>query len=603
MREKDAKGVRKFLRSQDDIVAAVNEVDEGGGTPLYYAVSSEEVSSKIVVDLLASGADIDFERVETIPGIGDVFKGIGNAVLASLGLKDATDLKLGESITNREPVIRQAIKYAKVEVLKLFVEAGADLSYCDAHGYTAMIDAAYRQKERLPVIEFLISQGADVNARTTYNETAIRTAYQFGDYETVKALLAAGADDSQLGWDDVIRAVAIGSRQDVETALARSSEVRALDSNGMSAIQVALRKGDLELAELLLQHGANPARQSSKGASSIACSIESGSPVVLEWALRHGCDINEHDKFGNPVLGSAVSSGNIEIVRFMLEHGADPNAGDTLDSVLQNAPTREIVELLISSGADPANLDNEGRRKLVGLGEQNVDILLDVTLAQFKASRHLREGKSNPDDLTDAFKVAMIKAGVNAYRPRTIFNEDPNYACSTTGIREDAVWCADRFGQTVTQLLDGRAVMIGGEHEDSYDPDFCIYNDVIVFDPSGTIKVYGYPFSDFEPTDFHTATLVGDFIYVIGGLGYVHQRKGVIPVYRLNTHTYQMERVQTRGDVPPRVFKHRADRNEGSIVVKGGKAIGFRFGKESHDSNTSHYSLDTKTHVWTCLHG
>ena len=70
------------------------------------------------------------------------------------------------------------------------------------------------------------------------------------------------------------------------------------------------------------------------------------------------------------------------------------------------------------------------------------------------------------------------------------------------------VWCAQRFGQTVTLLPDGRAVQIAGEHEDHYDPDFTIYNDVFVHEPDGTIRIFGYPEAVFPPTDFHTATLV-----------------------------------------------------------------------------------------------
>ena len=78
---------------------------------------------------------------------------------------------------------------------------------------------------------------------------------------------------------------------------------------------------------------------------------------------------------------------------------------------------------------------------------------------------------------------------------------------------------AKRFGQSLTLLPDGLAVQIGGEHEDYYDPDFCIYNDVFVHERDGSITIYGYPESAFPPTDFRTATLVGDSIYVIGSLG------------------------------------------------------------------------------------
>src|SRR5688572_26185015 len=59
------------------------------------------------------------------------------------------------------------------------------------------------------------------------------------------------------------------------------------------------------------------------------------------------------------------------------------------------------------------------------------------------------------------------------------------------------MWSFDRFGKSETLLPNGKVVHIGGEHEDSYDPDFFIYNDVIVIDPSGDIAIYGYPVEGF----------------------------------------------------------------------------------------------------------
>lgn len=45
----------------------------------------------------------------------------------------------------------------------------------------------------------------------------------------------------------------------------------------------------------------------------------------------------------------------------------------------------------------------------------------------------------------------------------------------------------------MTILEDGRALFIAGEHEDSYDPDFCIYNDLIVFHTDKSVQIFAYP--------------------------------------------------------------------------------------------------------------
>jgi hypothetical protein len=81
-------------------------------------------------------------------------------------------------------------------------------------------------------------------------------------------------------------------------------------------------------------------------------------------------------------------------------------------------------------------------------------------------------------------------------------------------------WSWQRFGRTSTPLADGRTIHIAGEHEDAYDPDFCIYNDVVVEHPDGRREFFLYPKDVFPPTDFHTATLIGHEIVLIGSLGY-----------------------------------------------------------------------------------
>src|SRR5207253_1603305 len=110
------------------------------------------------------------------------------------------------------------------------------------------------------------------------------------------------------------------------------------------------------------------------------------------------------------------------------------------------------------------------------------------------------------------FRRAMVQAGCNAYRARVLFDDPKRY--------DRMVWCYDRFGRTTTWLPDGRILEIAGEHEDHYDPDFCIYNDVVVFDGKGGFEILSYPETVFPPTDFHTATRVDDSLYIIGCLGY-----------------------------------------------------------------------------------
>ena len=143
-------------------------------------------------------------------------------------------------------------------------------------------------------------------------------------------------------------------------------------------------------------------------------------------------------------------------------------------------------------------------------------------------------------------------------------------------------------------------MQIAGEHEDSYDPDFYIYNDVFVHHPDGTIQIYGYPEASFPPTDFHTATLVGEYIYIIGSLGnYGARQYEQTPVYRLDTRNFSIARVSTQGDNPGWIYKHRAKRlSDQEIQIQGGTIVSVIKGDEQFVENDASYILDLTSGAW-----
>ncbi|MDG5974192.1 ankyrin [Hydrogenophaga taeniospiralis CCUG 15921] len=153
-----------------------------------------------------------------------------------------------------------------------------------------------------------------------------------------------------------------------------------------------------------------------------------------------------------------------------------------------------------------------------------------------------------------------------------------------------------------TTLEDGRVLYIGGEHEDHYDPDFCIYNDVTVVDAAGSIAIHGYPKEDFPPTDFHSATRIGSAIYIVGRLGYAESRTlGVTPVFKLSLDSMQMEAVETLGESPGWIYEHQASlASDGhTLVISGGER--WRGEQRATQENVDTWALDTRNGRWTRL--
>jgi hypothetical protein len=306
---------------------------------------------------------------------------------------------------------------------------------------------------------------------------------------------------------------------------------------------------------------------------------------------------------GEKELEDGIQEGDAAKVAALIAAGVDVNGEKTVTlehgkktysfehQPIDSATSPEVAKLLLDAGADPGRLTQQARRALVGLPPEEDEAYLTPTLEEFERAWRPRFGRANPERCDEPFWLSMIRSGVTGYQGRKRHGVLDGL-CQPT-------WCAQRFGQSLTFLPDGRAVQIAGEHEDWSDPDFCIYNDVFVHAPGGEITIYTYPEADFPPTDFHTATLVGDFIYVIGSLGYMGTRRfGETPVYRLDVRTFSMERVQVGGAAPGWIHGHRAALEGRGIRVWGGKMSRLEGEEEVYAPFTGQVVLDLDELRW-----
>lgn len=227
-----------------------------------------------------------------------------------------------------------------------------------------------------------------------------------------------------------------------------------------------------------------------------------------------------------------------------------------------------ILALLLVGGCKPKN-DVMSDAAIDSGDAPGETISLDpgVTRELFLKWRSPRFGTSNPEQMNNPVWEWLVKSRLNAYQANQRLN-------GPSPMEAGPGWCFDRFGQSSNQLSDGRVVSIAGEHEDSYDPDFHIYNDVVIQHPDGHIDIFGYSREVFPPTDFHSATLVSNRIVLIGSLGYPDERRpGTTQVIILSLETVGISSVKTAGTEPGWIHGHKATLSEDgrSILVQGGK--------------------------------
>ncbi|CAA6807388.1 MAG: Ankyrin [uncultured Thiotrichaceae bacterium] len=498
-----------------------------------------------------------------------------------------------------------ALEAGDLQQVRQLLNEGANIHYSRDGGYDALIDAMFgrniaRDGHLIALVKLLIERGAALNGMSRYGETAIGVASRQGRFDVVRLLLDAGADGDYLSWTPIMYAIAFGSVDDVKRCL--HDEVDAQfwwDAASRTPWLLSLQLGDITKAELLYENRKDADK-------SLFQSVINDKGRMLSWLISKGFDVNVADEYGHTPLMAACDNDAIECVKALLAAGVDVNkTGEYGDCAIKHVNDRRILCLLIDAGANSAEMEQEMRQLLL---TGNVDDTLEIDNICYESGKHRRFGDKNPQSMKFPFWDAMIYSGAYASTARQKFH-DTNISekeeVYTSGnlsryrniSGEEPVWSFRRFGQSLTHLPSGGFVTMGGEYEDWYDEDFCIYNDVIVFDGNGSFTIYGYPPTIFSPTDFHSATLVGDYIYIIGNLGYPEVREfSETPVYRLHCESFKIEKVKTKGENPGWIFKHNAHLNGDVISISAGEIL--KNNQSKSRKNHHIFLLNLRTMRW-----
>lgn len=151
-------------------------------------------------------------------------------------------------------------------------------------------------------IPLLISEGHDVNARFADGETALWAAVRFRELESVRLLLANGADPNlgRGGQSPLLCAAYCGP--DFEEAewtwiarllIENGADVNARDPEYQdTALHFAVRKQNTSLARLLIEHGADLDAQSTPlGYAPLHCAVLGRDPQLVSILMKAGASV------------------------------------------------------------------------------------------------------------------------------------------------------------------------------------------------------------------------------------------------------------------------------------------------------------------------
>ena len=224
-------------------------------------------------------------------------------------------------------------------------------------------------------ITALLDAGADPNAKDKHGWTPLHVAASYGHTAAITALASAGADPNvktdKEGFTPLHMAASNGHTAAITALASAGADPNAKNNYGDSSLHVAASKGHTTFISALIRAGVDPNVTNNRGYTP----LDVADIAVIPALLDAGADPNLMKSKSNTVISAlrhtkpnperllaAANGGNLRTVVIQLLVGADPNAKDAEGfTPLHYAAVPlhiKIVELLLSSGANPNARDN-----------------------------------------------------------------------------------------------------------------------------------------------------------------------------------------------------------------------------------------------------
>ncbi|XP_006006371.1 poly [ADP-ribose] polymerase tankyrase-2 isoform X1 [Latimeria chalumnae] len=266
-----------------------------------------------------------------------------------------------------------AAGYNRVSVVEYLLQHGADVHAKDKGGLVPLHNAcSYGHYE---VTELLVRHGAVVNVADLWKFTPLHEAAAKGKYEICKLLLQHGADSTKKNRDgntplDLVK----DGDTDIQDLL-----------RGDAALLDAAKKGCLaRVKKLCTPENVNCRDTQGRHSTPLHLAAGYNNLEVAEYLLQHGADVNAQDKGGLIPLHNAASYGHVDVAALLIKFNACVNATDKwaftpLHEAAQKGRT-QLCALLLAHGADPILKNQEGQTSLDLVTADDVRALLTAAM-------------------------------------------------------------------------------------------------------------------------------------------------------------------------------------------------------------------------------
>ena len=313
----DQLGVAELLLRRG---ASVDYALKGGRTALMIAARLDR--EKILQALLAGKADFNRTGPEGMTALLYAAQGDSAANVAAL-LEAGADADAVDTTGKRTPLIQAAASRqdAALDIMTQLLGAEADPALAATDGWTPLMAATLRLDPTR--IKLLADYGADVNAVTADGRVALTVAAEQGNAAIVAYLVSikADPDGGGEGYNTPLgAAVRSRSYETVRALVEAGARLEKAGPDGKTPLFLASGYQGLQIANYLLDKGADPNAINAKdGTTALMWAANAGNREMVERLLSAGASLTAKAHDGWTALQAARDAGHDDIARILNE--------------------------------------------------------------------------------------------------------------------------------------------------------------------------------------------------------------------------------------------------------------------------------------------
>jgi ankyrin repeat protein len=215
------------------------------------------------------------------------FSGLANYIICTHG--EDVDAESGYYGTP----LRAASSRGHIDVVRVLLDQGANVNTIDKR--KTPLYSAYRSQQ-LEIMRLLLEHGADADVWNDSNEFILHSASRLEDAEVVHLLLRHNADVNSRGfldWTPLQSATSSGHMKVIQLLLDHGADVNAL-SRGFNPpvppLHIAISERSLEVVQLLLKHGADVNIQDGRSQTAYWFAKFGGQTEIAQLLLEYGAE-------------------------------------------------------------------------------------------------------------------------------------------------------------------------------------------------------------------------------------------------------------------------------------------------------------------------